>query len=91
MAERSLRQQIIDILTKDEMNAMEISQTVGMSEKEVHLNLEHIIRTLGKEGKRLLISPYVCLGAVIVSKTANACSGTVAVHPGSAKGSGLNF
>ncbi|MBU0681053.1 MAG: transcriptional regulator [Proteobacteria bacterium] len=62
MADRSTRQQIMDLLSQEEMNALEISQAVGVSEKEVPLNLEHIIRTLGKEGKRLLISPSICLG-----------------------------
>ncbi len=62
MAERSIRQQIMDLLSEEEMNAMEISQAVGIGEKEVPDHLEHIIRTLGKEGKRLLVSPYTCLG-----------------------------
>ena len=62
MIERSLRQQIMDLLSEEELNALEISQAVGIGEKEVPLHLEHIIRTLGAKGKKLLVSPYTCLG-----------------------------
>jgi len=68
MAERSIRQQIMDLLSEEEMNDLEISQAVGLSEKEVPLHLEHIIRTLGKEGKKLLIAPYTCLGCGFIFK-----------------------
>lgn len=62
MPQRSLRQQIMDLLSEEELNALEISQAVGVGEKEVPGHLEHIIRTLGAEGKKLLVSPYTCLG-----------------------------
>ncbi|MEN8258027.1 MAG: transcriptional regulator [Thermodesulfobacteriota bacterium] len=62
MAEGSIRQQIMELLGQEEMNAMEISQAVGISEKEVALHLEHVIRTLSKKGKKLVINPYTCLG-----------------------------
>lgn len=62
MTEASIRQQIMAILREEEMNAMEISQTVGVGEKEVAFHLEHIIRTLDKKGEKLIVNPYVCLG-----------------------------
>jgi hypothetical protein len=62
MVERSIRQQIMDLLSEEALNALEISQAVGIGEKEVPLHLEHIIRTLGKQGKKLLITPFTCLG-----------------------------
>ncbi len=68
MTERSLRQQIMDLLNEEELNALEISQAVGISEKEVPFHLEHIIRTLGREGKKLLVSPYICLGCGYIFK-----------------------
>ncbi|MDA3785974.1 MAG: transcriptional regulator [Deltaproteobacteria bacterium] len=62
MADRSLRQQIMDLLNEEEMNSLEISQAVGIGEREVPLHLEHIIRTLAKKGQKLHVSPATCLG-----------------------------
>lgn len=61
MMERSLRQQIIDLLSEQELNDLEISHAVSIREKEVPGHLEHIIRTLDKGGKKLHITPYTCL------------------------------
>lgn len=52
----------MDLLSEEELNMLEISQAVGVGEKEVPFHLEHIIRTLGKGDKRLHVSPFTCLG-----------------------------
>ena len=52
----------MDILRQEEMNALEISQSVGIGDKEVALHLEHIIRTLRKKEQKLVFAPYTCLG-----------------------------
>lgn len=57
----TIRQQIIDLLTQDELNAIEVSQYVSIREKEVYGHIQHIKRTLSSSGKRLLITPYACL------------------------------
>ena len=62
MTERSTRQQIMDLLSDEELNGLEISQAVGISEKDVGFHLEHIIRSLAKQGRKLIVDPYRCLG-----------------------------
>lgn len=63
MDNRSVRQRIMDLLCEEEMNAMEISQAVGVGEKDVAFHLEHIIRTLrSQQAQKLVIAPYICLG-----------------------------
>jgi predicted Zn-ribbon and HTH transcriptional regulator len=57
----TVRQQIIDLLSVEELNAMEISQAVSIREREVYDHLAHISRTLASQGKRLVVSPYTCL------------------------------
>lgn len=62
MTERSRRQQIMDLLHQEELTTLEISQAVGVAEREVPFHLEHVSRSLAKQGKKLVIEPYACLG-----------------------------
>ena len=55
------RQKIIELLTKSQMDAREISRDVGIREKEVYDHLTHIARSLAAKGKALLIEPSRCL------------------------------
>ena len=57
----TIRQQIIDLLLEQEMNARDISQTLSIMEKEVYPHLEHIDLTLARQNKKLLIIPCKCL------------------------------
>lgn len=57
----TVRQQIIDLLSARALNALEISQAVSIREREVYDHLRHIGRSLAAQGKRLEISPYLCL------------------------------
>lgn len=43
------------------MNALEISQDVGIMEKEVYGHLDHINRSTTAQGKKLVIHPSSCL------------------------------
>jgi len=43
------------------MNAIDISQHVGITEKEVYEHLPHIARSIAVQGKNLVIHPSVCL------------------------------
>jgi len=56
----TVRQQIIDLLRVEELNAMEISQAVSIREREVYEHLHHISQSLASQGKRLEITPYAC-------------------------------
>ncbi|MCJ7601262.1 MAG: transcriptional regulator [Desulfobulbaceae bacterium] len=57
----TIRQQIIALLSNEEVNALEISQLLSIREKEVYEHLDHISRTLSSQGKRLLVRPYACM------------------------------
>lgn len=57
----TIRQQIIELLSEEELNAREISQALSIMEREVYEHLGHIERTLARQGKKLVITPYQCL------------------------------
>ncbi len=57
----TIRQQIITCLNNGPVNAIEISQDVGIMEKEVYEHLEHIVRSINARGKDLTIHPSRCL------------------------------
>jgi transcriptional regulator len=58
---KTIRQQIIDLLSEVEMNAIELSQDLGIREKEVYEQLPHIARSVASQGKKLVIEPSRCL------------------------------
>ena len=58
---QTIRQEIIDLLTRQEMDARRISGQVGIQEKEVIAHLSHIARSLAVKGKKLTIHPAECL------------------------------
>ena len=55
------RQEMIDILCEGEMSARDLSQALGIREKEVYEHLPHIARSLIPQKKRLVILPFRCL------------------------------
>ena len=57
----TIRQQIVAILIEYELGVREISQTVGIPEKEVYQHLTHIAQTLVAQNKKIRIKPYECL------------------------------
>ncbi|MDH3327907.1 MAG: transcriptional regulator [Desulfobulbaceae bacterium] len=57
----TVRQQMIELLSEEELNAREISQALSIMEREVYAHLEHIERTLARLGKKLVVTPYSCL------------------------------
>ncbi|OGP51387.1 MAG: hypothetical protein A2Y79_04260 [Deltaproteobacteria bacterium RBG_13_43_22] len=64
----TLRQSIIFVLKEQEVTAKEISQAVGIREKEVYEHLTHIARSLG--GKFILV-PSACKECGFVFKKRN--------------------
>ncbi len=58
---QTIRQQIIEFLSNKEMGARELSQTVGIREKEVYDHLSHIARSVNARRKKLIITPSRCL------------------------------
>jgi predicted Zn-ribbon and HTH transcriptional regulator len=57
----TVRQHIIELLTNEEMDARQLSQIVGVKEKEVIGHLAHIARSLAVKSKKLTIRPAECL------------------------------
>ncbi len=55
------RQQIVAQLEDADMTARDLSQALGISEKEVIRHLAHIEKSLAAQGRRLTISPSLCL------------------------------
>jgi predicted Zn-ribbon and HTH transcriptional regulator len=53
------RQRIITELERDAMTARDLSQALGLSEKEVAGHLEHVQRSL-KAPQRLIVTPAAC-------------------------------
>jgi predicted Zn-ribbon and HTH transcriptional regulator len=58
---QTIRHQMIELLNSGEMTAIELSQSLGIPEKEVYEHLPHISRSVNSRGKRLVIHPAVCL------------------------------
>ena len=57
----TIRQQIIELLSNQEMGGRELSQSVGIREKEVYEHLSHIARSVNARRKKLIIIPSRCL------------------------------
>jgi hypothetical protein len=58
---KTVRKQIIDLLSEGAMSAIEISKDLGIREKEVYEHLPHIARSVQPQGKKLVIIPSQCL------------------------------
>ena len=58
---QTIRQQIIELLSNKEMGGRELSQSVGIREKEVYDHLSHIARSVNARRKKLVIIPSRCL------------------------------
>ena len=58
---QTIRQEIIDLLNSEELTIRDLSQAVSLQEKEIVGHLSHIERSLQRQGKKLMISPYKCL------------------------------
>lgn len=58
--EDTVRHKIISIIGGQSLSAKEISADVRISEKEVYGHLEHIKKTVSKNGHNLVITPSEC-------------------------------
>ena len=58
---QTIRQQMITLLSEREMGARELSQAMGIREKDVYEHLSHIARSAAAQRKRLIIVPFRCL------------------------------
>jgi len=58
---QTIRQEIISHLENDRLNARDISQLVGIMEKDVYHHLAFIEKTARQQKKRVCVDPYYCL------------------------------
>jgi len=65
---QTVRQQIINLLEEKDFSAREISQTIGIKEKEVYEHLGHISLSISAQNKMLTILPAQCLTCGYVFK-----------------------
>jgi predicted Zn-ribbon and HTH transcriptional regulator len=59
---------MIDLLKGGEMTDRDLSQALGIPEKDVYGHLDHIARSLGRRGLKLQIIPVRCLSCGYVFK-----------------------
>lgn len=57
----TIRQDIIELLEVGDHTARDLSQALGIPEREVHEHLEHVAKTVEASGRRLVIVPSECL------------------------------
>jgi predicted Zn-ribbon and HTH transcriptional regulator len=57
----TIRQRMIALLIDKEMDARELSRTMGIREKEIYEHLPHIALSVARQSKRLIIHPVRCL------------------------------
>jgi predicted Zn-ribbon and HTH transcriptional regulator len=57
----TLRQQMVQLLAEGRYRAREISQELGIREKEVYDHLPHIARSLEHRAQKLMVEPASCL------------------------------
>ena len=58
---QTIRQQIIDLLSSEELTIRDLSQAVSLMEREIVDHLSHIERSLQRQGKKLMVTPYECI------------------------------
>ena len=65
---KTTRQQMIVLLSENDMNARDLSQAMGIREKEVYEHLPHIARSVAAQRKKVIIRPSTCLTCGYVFK-----------------------
>ena len=49
------------LLAEKQMSARELSQILGVQEKEVYRHLPHVEHSVTRQGKKLIVQPFQCL------------------------------
>jgi predicted Zn-ribbon and HTH transcriptional regulator len=58
---QTIRQEIIDELENNALTVREISQSIGVLEKDVYHHLTFIEKTVKNQKKRIHVEPYYCM------------------------------
>jgi hypothetical protein len=60
MESQTLRRKIRSLLNQQEMDARELSQALGIKEKEVYEHLVHVERSVASSGGKFIVTPSLC-------------------------------
>ena len=61
MESHTIRQSIISLLSEQELDARDLSQELGLKEKEIYEHLVHVAQTVAASRGRFVIIPSQCL------------------------------
>ena len=64
--QQTLRQQMIDLLSEGEWAVRDISQELGVREKEVYGHLDHIVKSAAARGLKFTVIPCACLDCAYI-------------------------
>ena len=56
----TVRREVLSALSEGPRSAKEMSGKIGLREREVYEHLEHIRKTIGASGSRLVVTPAEC-------------------------------
>ena len=59
--QHTIRKEIAQLLSDEDLSARDLSQAIGIREKDVYHHLEHVGRSVAAQGKKLIILPFKCL------------------------------
>ncbi|MEW5735942.1 MAG: transcriptional regulator [Thermodesulfobacteriota bacterium] len=57
----TIRKEMEALLSRGPMNARELSQALGITEKDVAGHLEHLAKSVAAQGGKLTVTPSECL------------------------------
>ena len=61
MPKQTVRQQIISLLSQEAHSPKELSQAVGVAERDIYSHLPHIARSLASQNKEFVVIHCRCL------------------------------
>jgi hypothetical protein len=76
----TLRQRLADLLAERAMTARDLSQALGIPEKEVYPHLAHVARSARTRGRKLIVRPFASWTADSPSASGPASTGPAGVR-----------
>ncbi len=59
--QHTIRKEIAQLLSDDDLSARDLSQAIGIREKDVYHHLVHVAHSVAAQGKKLITLPFKCL------------------------------
>lgn len=67
----TIRQQMVELLRQEPLNAMELSHLLSIREREVYDHLAHIVRSMAARQQKVSVEPYCCVQCGYVFRKRN--------------------